>query len=131
VKDYLDRIVEEAKARGFAETMFGRKRQVPELAQADKAAQQAGRRIALNMPIQGTAADIMKKAMIDVRRDMDRLGLASRMILQVHDELVFEVPEQERTRMEKLVRARMERVCDFRVPLKVSLGWGPNWAEAK
>ena len=131
VKDYLDRIVEEAKARGYAETMFGRKRQVPELAQADKAAQQAGRRIALNMPIQGTAADIMKKAMIDVRRDMDRHGLAAQMILQVHDELVFEVPEQERARMEKLVRARMERVCDFRVPLKVSLGWGPNWAEAK
>jgi len=131
VKDYLDRIVEEAKSRGFAETMFGRKRQVPELRLSDKAAQQAGRRIALNTPIQGSAADIMKKAMIDVRREMGSRGLASRMILQVHDELVFEIPEKEREPMERLVREAMERVCAFRVPLRVSIGWGPNWADAK
>ncbi|MBM3311943.1 MAG: DNA polymerase I [Candidatus Aminicenantes bacterium] len=131
VKAYLDRTVEETKSRGYAETMFGRKRQVPELRQADKATQQAGRRIALNTPIQGSAADIMKKAMIDVRRAMDRRGVAARMILQVHDELVFEVPESERAGMERLVREAMENVCEFRVPLKVSLGWGPSWAEAK
>jgi DNA polymerase-1 len=131
VKAFLDRTVEEAKSRGYVETMFGRKRQVPELRQADKATQQAGQRIALNTPIQGSAADIMKKAMIDVRREMARRGLASRMILQVHDELVFEVPERERAGMEGLVREAMENVCEFRVPLRVSLGWGPNWAEAK
>jgi len=132
VKVYLDRIVESAATRGFAETMFGRKRPVPELKQSDRMSREAGKRIALNMPIQGTAADIMKKAMIDVRREIDRTRLRSRMILQVHDELVFEVPEEERPAMNRLVQEKMEAVCsDFRVPLKVSLGWGPNWADAK
>jgi DNA polymerase-1 len=131
VKDYLERCVEEAKARGYAETMFGRKRQVPELRQADKVAQQAGRRMALNTPIQGTAADLMKKAMIDIRGEIRRREFKARMILQVHDELVFEVPEKERRGMERLVRDKMEHVCEFNVPLKVSLRWGPNWAEAK
>lgn len=131
VKVFLDRMVEEAKARGFSRTMFGRIRQVPELRQADKVAQQAGRRIALNMPIQGTAADIMKKAMIAVWAEIRKQKLDARMILQVHDELVFEVPEREKAKVERLVRDNMENVCDFKVPLKVSLGWGKSWAEAK
>ncbi|MGA2586763.1 MAG: DNA polymerase I [Candidatus Aminicenantales bacterium] len=131
VKEFLDRMVEEAKTRGYSETLFGRKRQIPELRQPDKIAQQAGRRIALNMPIQGTAADIMKKAMIDIRREAGRQKLGARMVLQVHDELVFEVPGNERTKVERLVRDRMESVCPFKVPLKVSLGWGPTWAEVK
>jgi len=73
----------------------------------------------------------MKKAMIDVWREIRRQGLGARMILQVHDELVFEVPEKERAKVERLVRDRMENVCAFKVPLRVSLGWGPSWAEAK
>ncbi|MDP2914251.1 MAG: DNA polymerase I [Candidatus Aminicenantes bacterium] len=131
VKEFLDKMVEQAKAKGYSETMFGRRRQVPELRQSDKVGQQAGRRIALNMPIQGTAADIMKKAMIDVWREIRRQGLGARMILQVHDELVFEVPEKEKARVERLVRDKMENVFSFKVPLKVSLGWGPTWADAK
>lgn len=132
VKAYLDGIVESAASRGFAETMFGRKRPVPELTQSDRTAREAGRRIALNMPIQGTAADIMKKAMIEISREIARMKLSARMILQVHDELVFEAPEAERSDLDRLVRKIMESICPgFRVPLKVSLGWGSNWAETK
>ncbi len=131
VKDFLEAEVEKAKATGVSTTLFGRQRQVPELRSADRNLQQAGRRIALNTPIQGTAADLMKKAMIDVRREIGRRKLGSRLILQVHDELVFEVPENERAGMEPLVREAMENVCDFKVPLEVSLGWGANWADCK
>ncbi len=131
VRDYLDRIVDEARERGYSETIFGRQRQVPELRQADKATQQAGRRIALNMPIQGSAADIIKVAMLRIWDDLGARKLRTRMILQVHDELVFEVPAAEEAEVEAVVRERMENVCDLRVPLKVHLGWGANWADAK
>jgi DNA polymerase-1 len=131
VKEFLEAIVASAQTRGFSETLFGRKRQVPELRQSDKAAWQAGRRIALNMPIQGTAADLMKKAMIDIWREMREHKLRSRMILQVHDELVFEVPEEEKSKMAALVGKKMENVFPLAVPLKVHLGWGDSWAAAK
>jgi DNA polymerase I len=131
VRNYLDRIVAEAKDRGYSETIFGRQRQVPELRQPDKLTQQAGRRIALNMPIQGSAADLIKVAMLRIWDDLRPRKLRTRMILQVHDELVFEVPSAEKTDVEKIVRDRMENVCALKVPLKVRLGWGPNWADAK
>ena len=131
MKEFLDRKSRKPRRTGYSETLFGRKRQVPELRQADKVAQQAGRRIALNMPIQGTAADLMKKAMIDIWGELRKSKLGTRMILQVHDELVFEVPEKERAKVGRLVRDKMENVCPFKVPLKVSLGWGSSWAEAK
>ena len=131
VKEFLDRIVEDAARTGYSETLFGRRRPVPELRQADRNAQQAGRRIALNTPLQGTAADLMKKAMIDIWLALRKKNLKTRMILQVHDELVFEVPEGERKAAEKLVRDKMGSVCDFKVPLKVHLGWGKTWADAK
>jgi len=131
VRDYLDRIVDEARDRGYSETIFGRQRQVPELRQADRNIQQAGRRIALNMPIQGSAADIIKVAMLRIWDDLRERKLETRMILQVHDELVFEVPEKERDKVEAIVVDRMENVCDLKVPLKVHAGWGPNWADAK
>ncbi len=123
--------MEKAKSCGVSTTLFGRKRPVPELRSTDRNVQQAGRRIALNMPIQGTAADLMKKAMIDIRRGIAAQNLRSRMTLQVHDELVFEVPAEERTGMETLVREAMENVWAFKVPLKVTLGWGANWADCK
>jgi DNA polymerase-1 len=131
VRDYLDRIVAEAKDRGYSETIFGRQRQVPELRQPDKMTQQAGRRIALNMPIQGSAADLIKVAMLRIWDDLRARKLRTRMILQVHDELVFEVPSAEKAEVEKIVRDRMENVCALKVHLKVHLGWGPNWADAK
>lgn len=131
VKSFLDKSVEEAKEKGYSETLYGRKRQVPELRQNDRLAQQAGRRIALNTPIQGTAADLMKKAMIDIWQDLRTTKLKSKMVLQVHDELVFEVPDNEQETVEQLVKQRMEEVFPLDVPLKVHIGWGINWAEAK
>jgi DNA polymerase-1 len=131
VKEFLESSVRQAKERGYAETLFGRQRQVPELQRSDRNIQQAGRRIALNMPIQGTAADLMKLAMITAWEDMRKRGLRSRMILQVHDELVFEVPESESRDMERLALKHMEKVHPLKVPLKVHLAWGANWAEAK
>lgn len=131
VKDFLESKVREAADKGYSETICGRKRQVPELRQAGWAAQQAGRRIALNTPIQGSAADIMKMAMIGIWKGLKKRKLRTKMILQVHDELVFEVPAEEREEVEELVRDRMQNVLEFKVPLKVHLGWGANWAETK
>ena len=131
VRQFLEKKVKDAQEKGFSETIFGRKRQVPELQHKDKMTQQAGRRIALNTPIQGSAADLMKKAMIDIWREMKRKNLKSKMILQVHDELVFEVPDAEKDEMDILVKKRMENVFPLKAPLKVHLSWGVNWAEAK
>jgi DNA polymerase-1 len=131
VHEFLESSVEQARKHGYSETLFGRRRQVPELHSPGRATQQAGRRIALNTPIQGTAADLMKKAMIDIWQAMTEKQMKARMILQVHDELVFEVPQDEYVKMEKLVQTKMERVLPLKVPLKVHLAWGINWAEAK
>ncbi|MCJ7682437.1 MAG: DNA polymerase, partial [Candidatus Aminicenantes bacterium] len=131
VRIFLDGIVDEARKKGFSTTLFGRTRPIPELNQKNKTIQQAGRRIALNTPIQGTAADLIKKAMIEIWREMKKKGLQSTMVLQVHDELVFEAPDNEQAILEELVKDRMENVHPFRVPLKVHLGWGVNWADAK
>jgi len=131
VRDFLDRVVREAEERGYVETLFGRRRPVPELRQDNKVAQQAGRRIALNTPIQGTAADLMKKAMVDIEGALRGRSLRTRMILQVHDELVFEAPAAERSALEAIARERMEAVFPMAVPLKVRLGWGAHWDEAK
>jgi DNA polymerase-1 len=131
VREFLEKSVNEAKEKGYSETLFGRRRQVPELRQSDRIAQQAGRRIALNTPIQGTAADLMKIAMIDIWEALRQKKMKSRMILQVHDELVFEVPESECDELENLVKKKMEGVAALQVPLKVNLNRGINWAEAK
>ncbi len=131
VRLYLDRIVDEARERGYSETVFGRQRQVPELHAPDRNLQQSGRRIALNNPIQGSAADIIKVAMLRAARALEARRLRTRMILQVHDELVFEVPEDERAAVEPLVREAMEGAAELRVPLKVRLGFGSSWADAK
>ncbi len=131
VREYLDRVVEEARTTGFSETLFGRRRQVPELRAPDRALQQAGRRIALNNPIQGSAADIIKLAMLRAARMIEERKLRTRMILQVHDELVFEVPEKEQKAVEPLVREAMEGAASLAVPLVVHVGFGPNWADAK
>ena len=131
VREFLETCVQTAHDCGYSETLFGRKRPVPELRQANKITQQAGRRIALNTPIQGTAADLIKKAMIDIWKELRRLKLKSRMIIQVHDELIFEVPKEESDTMEALVKEKMEAVHPLDVPLNIHLGWGVNWAETK
>jgi len=131
VKHFLQASVKQAEENGFVQTLFGRKRPVPELKHKNPQIRQAGERIALNTPIQGTAADLIKKAMISLWREIKERRLKSKMILQVHDELVFEVPDSEVEIMEKLVREKMENVYPLVVPLKVHLAWGINWAEAK
>jgi DNA polymerase-1 len=131
VGEFLEETVRKAEEKGYTETIFGRVRQVPELQQRDRTVQQAGRRIALNAPVQGSAADLMKKAMIDIWREFQKRRLKTKIILQVHDELVFEAPEEEKPVVADIVREKMENVFPLRVPLKVHLGWGLNWAEAK
>jgi DNA polymerase I len=131
VKEFLDEIVVKAKADGFTTTMFGRRRYLPELGSGNPRVRAIGERQALNAPIQGSAADIMKLAMIGVDEALTAEGLLTRMILTVHDELVFEVPEEERERAAPLVKREMTRVGDMSVPLVVEGSYGSSWAEAK
>ncbi|MCX7857640.1 MAG: DNA polymerase I [Deltaproteobacteria bacterium] len=131
VKDYMDRIVKEAEERGFVRTYYGRIRYIPELYNPDQKIKQLGIRTAMNTPIQGTAADIIKMAMVNIFRKKKDLNLSSKLILQIHDELLFEVKGEEKDLMEHLVKEEMENVVKLDVPLKVSIGFGKNWAEAK
>jgi len=131
VREYLDKCIKDATEKGYSETLLGRKRQVPELKQKNKLTRQAGQRIAVNTPIQGTAADLIKKAMIEIWQEIKRNQLKTKMVLQVHDELVFEVPKAECDIVEEIVQKKMENVLPLKVPLKVHIGWGVNWADAK
>ena len=129
VKEYLDKTVKDAIEKGYVKTLLGRIRPIPELKSKNKNIQESGRRMALNTPLQGTAADLMKKAMIDVWKEIKKRRLKTKMILQVHDELVFEAKPEEREELEALVKEKMENVYPLKVPLKVKLSWGINWAE--
>ena len=131
VHAFMERTVAEAKQRGYTTTILGRRRQISELASDNFRIQQMGERMAQNAPVQGSAADIFKLAMVEVDRVLHERDLATQMILTVHDELVFEVPLDEREAVERLVRVAMESVIELRVPLVVDLGFGTNWAEAK
>jgi DNA polymerase-1 len=110
--------------------MSGRIRRIPELSSPNKNLREFGERMAINSPIQGSAADLIKLAMITISRDMKKEELKSKMIIQVHDELVFEVPVSEKGTMETLVRTRMEQAYPLQVPLTVDLCFGENWNEA-
>jgi len=131
VREYLDETVAEAYKTGYAETMFGRRRPIPELRSGNRNLRSFGERTAMNHPMQGTAADLMKLAMIEADRRLRAEGLESRMVLQVHDELVFEAPAVELDSLSALAREAMTEVADLAVPLEVGVGSGPNWAEAK
>lgn len=130
VRDYLQTVVQKAKQDGYTETLFGRKRPFPDLSSPNRIVREAAERQALNAPIQGTAADIIKIAMRDIFADIHAQGLNSRMVLQVHDELVCEVVQGERDAVEKIVVARMAGAASLLVPLDVQVGWGSNWDEA-
>jgi len=130
VKAYIESVLEETRARGFVRTLLGRVRYIPEINNRDAAVRQFGERTAMNTPIQGTAADIIKMAMVNIHGRIKENSLASRLIMQIHDELVFEVKQDELIDMENLVRHEMEHVISLAVPLKVSLGKGRNWTEA-
>ncbi len=111
--------------------MFGRRRYIPEIRSRDRNVFLAAQRAAVNTPLQGTAADIIKLAMIEVQKEIDSAELNTKMIMQVHDELVFEVPENEKERAAKMIKEKMEGVTKLAVPLTVDLSIGNNWREAK
>ncbi|MFF4860770.1 DNA polymerase I [Streptomyces sp. NPDC001231] len=130
VRDYLRRVVDEARATGYTETLFGRRRYLPDLNSDNRQRREMAERMALNAPIQGTAADIVKIAMLHVGRALREAGLASRMLLQVHDEIVLEIAPGERETVERIVRHEMAGAVQLRAPLDVSVGVGPDWESA-
>ena len=131
VAEFMRRTVAEAKARGYTTTMFGRRRQLPELSSDNFRIRQMGERMAQNAPVQGAAADIFKLAMIDCDRMLREGGFRTRMVLTVHDELVFDAQKDELDDVSARVKETMESVCELRVPLVVDLGSGPTWADCK
>ena len=129
IKQYLDETREQVRDRGYVETLVGRRRYIPEVSSANFQVRQAGERMAVNMPVQGAAADIIKIAMVRLDETMRRLGLQSRMLLQVHDELIFEVPQQELEEMQGLVLDIMPKAMELAAPLKVDLKKGDTWGD--
>ncbi|OFZ21095.1 MAG: DNA polymerase I [Bdellovibrionales bacterium RIFOXYA1_FULL_36_14] len=131
VKSFLDELKEIATQKGFSETLYGRKRFIPELNNQNRMIKSAGERLAVNSPIQGTAADILKVAMINLDKKLSDQNLQTKMLLQVHDELIFEVPEDELELMKRILKEEMEGVVKLDVPLKVDMGIGVNWFDIK
>lgn len=129
VAHYLNETRQKAAEQGYVETLFGRRRYLPEITSSNPTRRQAAERMAVNMPLQGTAADIMKLAMIRVHQALKERNLQSRMLLQVHDELVLEVPQSELSQTAELVTSRMREVVTLSVPLEVEAKVGPNWAD--
>ncbi len=130
VRDYLAEVVERARMHGYTETMMGRRRFLPDLNSENRQRREMAERMALNAPIQGTAADIVKVSMLAVQGALEGAGLRSRLLLQVHDELVLEVWPGERDAVEALVRTAMAGAAELSVPLDVSVGFGTSWESA-
>ena len=131
VKRYMDRVIEDGKELGYVSTIYGRRRYMPELKVSNFNLRSSGERMARNMPIQGTAADIMKLAMVNVHNRLKREQLRAKIILQVHDEIIIECPEEEAAAVSEILQYEMERVADLSVPLNVDAHIGKNWMEAK
>ena len=131
VKQYMDDTIKKAYEDGYVRTLFNRKRTISELQNKNYMIRQSGERIALNTPIQGTSADIIKKAMIEIAKKLEQEKMQTKMIIQVHDELVFDVPDNEKEKIEKIIKDTMENVCELSVPLNVEIAYGKNWREAK
>ena len=131
VKEFLDELVADAKKTGYAVTMFGRRRPVPELNSSNFMQRSFGERVAMNSPIQGTAADIIKIAMIKVWRALKEAGLKSKLILQVHDELLIETVKEEEEAVKKILSENMKSAAELSVALEIDLHTGSNWYEAK
>ena len=131
VRKYLDATKEKARRDGYVETLLGRRRYIPDINSANRQVREAAERMAINMPVQGTSADIIKVAMINLYREMEKRHLASKMLLQVHDELVFEVPDEEMDFMRQLVSDIMDSAVALTVPLKADTRFGKNWGEMK
>lgn len=131
IKTYMQKVIESAREKGYAENLFGRRRPLGDLKNANRFVREAAERLAINTPVQSTAADLIKKAMISIEREIRKANLESRMVLQIHDELLFEVAPGEEARLEKLARHEMENALKLKVPLKVSGAFGRNWNECK
>jgi DNA polymerase-1 len=131
VRAYMERTVREARMKGYTETLFGRRRLIPELLSDNPRIRQAGERQAMNAGIQGLAADIFKVALVRLDRVLEDAALQSRLILQVHDEVLLDVPAGEADRAAELTVESMMGAADLRVPLAVNLASGPTWADAK
>ncbi|MEH7417177.1 DNA polymerase I [Neobacillus drentensis] len=131
VKEYMDDIIHSARQKGYVTTLMQRRRYLPEITARNFNLRSFAERTAMNTPIQGTAADIIKKAMIDMDEALKDKGLQTRLLLQVHDELIFEAPEEEIETLKKLVPAVMENALELKVPLKVDYAYGPTWFDAK
>ena len=131
IKTFLDKCVSDAKEKGYAETLYGRRRPMPELKSSNFMQRSFGERVAMNAPIQGTAADIIKIAMIHVNEELKKRNLKSRMILQVHDELLIEADERELEEVQQILQDKMEHAAELLVPLSVDMHTGKNWYEAK
>ena len=131
VREYMDRSIEEARQKGYTETLFGRRRRIPELSSSNFNVRQAGERQAMNSAIQGLAADIFKVALIGIDEHIERHSLESRLILQVHDEVILEVPPEEEEHVLEKVPEIMKNAYDLRVDLEVNMSFGSTWADAK
>ena len=131
VKKYMDEIIKEAYERGEVRTLFNRKRTIEELNNKNYMIRQQGERIALNTPIQGTCADIMKKAMVGIYESFKENNIQSKMLLQVHDELIFDVKKEEKDEVIRIVKDKMENAIKLDVPIKVSSDLGTNWYDTK
>ena len=130
VKDYIEATKAEAHERGYVTTVLGRRRYLPELASADRVTKEMAERVAVNTPIQGSAADLIKRAMVEIYGEIVERGLEAKMILQVHDELLFEVPDDEADEVENLVVDKMVGVVELDVPITVDAKWGKSWSDA-
>jgi DNA polymerase-1 len=126
----MEETIQNAREVGYTTTLMNRRRYLPDLGSKNKQAREAAERVAINSPIQGSAADLIKVAMINLSRELKARDLKSKMIIQVHDELIFECPLAEKEKMQALVKQEMEGVHSFKVPLIVDMGWGANWNEA-
>ena len=130
VKNYIDKNVENAKRDGFVTTLYGRKREITELKSSNFAVRSFGERAAMNMPLQGTSADIIKIAMIRVYNRMKSEGLKAELVLQVHDELVVDCPLEEKEKVKEILKYEMEHAAALKVPLEAEIGEGESWFDA-
>ena len=130
IKEYMDKSIEEARNKGYIETIFGRKRFLPDIHSHNAVVRGYAERNAINAPIQGSAADIIKVAMINIFQRFQTEDIRSKMILQVHDELNFSVYPDEKDKVQQIVIEEMEKAYTMEVPLKADCGWGANWLEA-
>jgi DNA polymerase-1 len=131
VKEYLEATKEQARKLGYVQTVLGRRRFLPEINSSNRMVREAAERMAINAPVQGSSADIIKVAMINLHREIEKKNLKSKMLLQIHDELLFEVPEEEVEEMKSLVNELMPRAVELRVPVKIDIKLGRNWGEMR